>query len=77
MDKLVALYVRGQLELQDAVKRLSEPREGQGLVEYILIIAVISLVIVAAGLAMRNEISAAFTAVTTALTNGVNNNAAP
>jgi pilus assembly protein Flp/PilA len=47
----------------EIMKRLVQEEEGQGLVEYALIIAIISIVIVAAGPAVAAAIQAKFTEI--------------
>lgn len=49
-------------------KRLWSDDEGQGLIEYALIIAVISLVIIVAGPAVWNALKTIFANITTELT---------
>lgn len=64
MEKALELYVRAQVEVAEFVKRLSQPREGQGLVEYVLIIALISIVIITTGVLMKDSIASVFTGIT-------------
>lgn len=51
----------------DIFTRLMVEEEGQGLIEYALIIAIISLVIVAAGPAVKTSIEGIFEKITTGL----------
>ncbi|WP_434352183.1 Flp family type IVb pilin [Trichococcus flocculiformis] len=52
----------------EIMKRLVREEEGQGLVEYALIIGVISLLLVAGATAFETQLSALFTRITTKLT---------
>jgi len=58
---MVTEYVKG------FVAEMSEEREGQGLVEYALIIAIVSVLIAGSLATFRGEIEAVFTAIGTAL----------
>ncbi|HEX5351858.1 MAG TPA: Flp family type IVb pilin [Trichococcus sp.] len=51
----------------EIMKRLVQEEEGQGLVEYALIIAIISIVIVAAGPAVATAIKTKFAEIATGL----------
>nr|WP_319217210.1 Flp family type IVb pilin [uncultured Trichococcus sp.] len=54
----------------ETMKRLFTEEEGQGLVEYALIIAIISLVIVTAGPKIAQAITTKFTAIGTSISTG-------
>lgn len=61
MDKLVELYAKA-----DAFRR---SEEGQGLVEYGLIIALVAVLLVAALVLMRGGLESIFTTITDVLNN--------
>ncbi len=63
MDKVMELYVRGINELGGAL----QPRKGQGLVEYALIIALVSVALIGALGLLRGGIAKAFDNVIAAL----------
>ncbi len=63
MEKVQELYTRMMVEFSYAL----EAKKGQGLVEYALIIALVSIVLVGALVAMTGALEAVFTAITTAL----------
>jgi len=60
MDKVMELYVRSMVALQT-------PRKGQGLVEYALIIALVSVLLVASLTALRGGIEGVFADIVAAL----------
>ena len=60
MEKLQELYVRAMVEL-------SAPRKGQGLVEYALIIALVSVLLVTALTTLKDDIAGVFTAIGNAI----------
>jgi len=66
MDKLTTLYVRSLNELEGAL----EPRKGQGLVEYVLILALISIVAITLMASVGTEVKNAFTKVVNAINTG-------
>ncbi len=51
------------------MKNLFREEEGQGMVEYALIIAVVAIVVVAALVTMRDQLSAIFNSIATTLQN--------
>jgi Flp pilus assembly pilin Flp len=59
MDKVMELYIRG-------IAELSAPRKGQGLVEYALIIALVSVLLVGSLAALRGGIEGVFTSIVNA-----------
>ncbi len=61
MDMVMELYVRSMVALQ-------APRKGQGLVEYALIVVLISIVSIAIMTTLGGTIGSVFTNATTALT---------
>ncbi len=60
MDKVMELYVR-------AINELQAPRKGQGLVEYALIIALVSIALIAALTALAGGIRGAFSTIQASL----------
>ncbi len=60
MEKLIEVYVRLMMGLQAA-------RKGQGLVEYVLILVLISIIAIAAMSALGLRVTAIFDEVRTAL----------
>lgn len=67
MDKLNSMYVRGQIEIQSLIAKLSEPREGQGMVEYTLILALVSIAAIAVLVLMGPQIKVILNQVQDAL----------
>ena len=63
MEKLTELYVRALTEAQYAL----EPKKGQGLVEYVLILALISIIAIAIMTSLGSTIQNRFVAVRNAL----------
>ena len=61
MEKLQELYVRAMVEL-------SAPRKGQGMVEYALILVLVSIVALAALTLMGGRVNNIFTRIQQALT---------
>lgn len=58
---LSTLPLRSYVAVQNAFARLTMPRRGQGLVEYALIISLVSIVVIAALVVLGPKISAIFT----------------
>ncbi len=65
MEKVQELYTRMMVELSYAL----EAKKGQGLVEYALIIALVSVALIAALGLMTGAITGVFSAIQTALNN--------
>ncbi len=65
MEKVQELYTRMMVELSYAL----EAKKGQGLVEYALIIALVSVALIAALGLMTGALTTVFSAIQTALNN--------
>ncbi len=64
MEKVQELYTRMMVELNYAMR----PREGQGLVEYALIIMLVSIVVIVALTALGTGVNAVFEEINATLT---------
>ena len=60
MDKVMELYVRSMVAI-------SQPRKGQGLVEYALILVLVSLVVLVALAAVGTQLNTVYGAVKNAI----------
>jgi Flp pilus assembly pilin Flp len=68
--KMLALYSRC-LTVKDAIKSRLTDEEGQGLVEYVLIIVLIALVVLGTIPPIANALKSGFNAIEAAVTSGV------
>lgn len=67
MQKLQQMYVR----MINQVNALAVPQKGQGLVEYVLIVALISIIAIAIMTTVGGQVQEVFQAVSTALQAGL------
>jgi Flp pilus assembly pilin Flp len=67
---MLALY-NSYLKVKDAITRGLKDEEGQGLVEYVLIIVLIALVVLGTIPPIANALKSGFNAIQAAVTSGV------
>ena len=67
---MLALYGRC-LKVKDAIQRRLTDEEGQGLVEYVLIIVLIALVVLTTISPVATALKSGFNAIASRLTNGI------